>query len=96
VSSGLIRSSTNRYKPRRPGPATLEHHVKEISQSRARFGYLRFHVRAVSCAPLFSLSGAATLNTVGDESFGRRNIEAAIKSNRFQLVACEPRRASAV
>ena len=33
-----------RYKSRRPGPAAFEQRIKEICQTRIRFGYWRVHV----------------------------------------------------
>ncbi|TWG91974.1 putative transposase [Mesorhizobium sp. J18] len=35
---------TYRYKSRRPGQAALEQRIKEICQTRVRFGYRRVHV----------------------------------------------------
>lgn len=35
---------TYRYKSRRPGQATLEQRIREIGQTRVRFGYRREHV----------------------------------------------------
>ena len=32
------------YKSRRPGQAALEHRIKEICQTRVRYGYRRVHV----------------------------------------------------
>jgi putative transposase len=36
--------TTYRYKSRRPGQAALEQRIKEICQTRVRFGYRRVHV----------------------------------------------------
>lgn len=40
----LIDTSTYHYKSRRPGQAELEHRIKEICQTRVRYGYRRVHV----------------------------------------------------
>jgi putative transposase len=37
-------TSTYHYKSRRPGQAALEHRIKEICQTRVRYGYRRVHV----------------------------------------------------
>ena len=42
-SSRSIRS-TYHYKSRRPGQAALEERIKEICQTRVRYGYRRVHV----------------------------------------------------
>jgi putative transposase len=39
-----IDTSTYHYKSRRPGQAGLEHRIKEICQTRVRYGYRRVHV----------------------------------------------------
>jgi len=39
-----IDTSTYHYKSRRPGQADLEHRIKEICQTRVRYGYRRVHV----------------------------------------------------
>lgn len=39
-----VDTSTYRYKSRRPGQAALEHRIKEICQTRVRYGYRRVHV----------------------------------------------------
>ena len=36
--------STYHYRPRRPGQADLEQRIKEICQTRVRYGYRRVHV----------------------------------------------------
>ena len=36
--------STYHYKSRRPGQAALEQRVREICQTRVRYGYRRIHV----------------------------------------------------
>jgi len=36
--------STYHYKSRRPGQADLENRIKEICQTRVRYGYRRVHV----------------------------------------------------
>ena len=87
----VFRADTFVYTPLQvssPGQAALEHLIKRFPRVvHASAIYAFICCCAVSGAPLFGLSGAATFNTVGDELFGPRNIEAAIKSNRFQLVA---------
>ena len=40
----LFDPKTYRYKSRRPGQAALEQRIKEICQTRVRFGYRRVHV----------------------------------------------------
>ena len=40
----LFDPKTYRYKSDRPGQATLEQRIKEICQTRVRFGYRRVHV----------------------------------------------------
>ena len=40
----LVDTSTYHYKSRRPGQAALEHRIKEICQTRVRYGYRRVHV----------------------------------------------------
>src|SRR5215467_10263086 len=37
-------TSTYHYKSRRPGQAVLEQRIKEICQTRVRYGYRRVHV----------------------------------------------------
>ncbi len=39
-----VDTSTYHYKSRRPGQAALESRIKEICQTRVRFGYRRIHV----------------------------------------------------
>src|SRR5260221_10788099 len=39
-----VDTSTYHYKSRRPGQAALEGRIKEICQTRVRFGYRRIHV----------------------------------------------------
>ena len=39
-----IDTSTYHYKSRRPGQAVLERRIKEICQTRVRYGYRRVHV----------------------------------------------------
>jgi len=39
-----IDTSTYHYKSRRPGQAGLEQRIKEICQTRVRYGYRRVHV----------------------------------------------------
>ena len=40
----LVDTSTYHYKSRRHGQAPLEHRIKEICQTRVRYGYRRVHV----------------------------------------------------
>jgi putative transposase len=40
----LVDTSTYHYKSRRPGQAGLEQRIKEIWQTRVRYGYRRVHV----------------------------------------------------
>ena len=40
----LVDTSTYHYKSRRPGQAGLEQRIKEICQTRVRYGYRRVHV----------------------------------------------------
>ena len=40
----LFDTSTYHYKSRRPGQAVLEQRIKEICQTRVRYGYRRVHV----------------------------------------------------
>ncbi len=40
----LVDTSTCHYKSRRPGQAALERRIKEICQTRVRYGYRRVHV----------------------------------------------------
>jgi len=40
----LIDTSSYHYKSRRPGKAVLEQRIKEICQTRVRYGYRRVHV----------------------------------------------------
>jgi putative transposase len=40
----LVDTSTYHYKSRRPGQAALQHRIKEICQTRVRYGYRRVHV----------------------------------------------------
>jgi putative transposase len=40
----LIDPKNHRYRSRRPGQAHLEHRIKEICQTRIRYGYRRLHV----------------------------------------------------
>ena len=40
----LVDTSTYHYKSRRPGQAALEQRIKEICQTRVRYGYRRVHV----------------------------------------------------
>jgi hypothetical protein len=40
----LLDTSTYHYKSRRPGQAGLEQRIKEICQTRVRYGYRRVHV----------------------------------------------------
>lgn len=40
----LVDTSTYHYKSRRPGQAHLEQRIKEICQTRVRYGYRRVHV----------------------------------------------------
>jgi putative transposase len=40
----LIDTSSYHYKSRRPGQAVLEQRIKEICQTRVRYGYRRVHV----------------------------------------------------
>ena len=46
-----VDTSTYHYKSRRPGQATLEGRIREICQTRIRYGYRRIHVllRRVFC-----------------------------------------------
>jgi putative transposase len=39
-----VDTSTYQYKSRRPGQASLEQRIKEICQTRLRYGYRRVHV----------------------------------------------------
>jgi putative transposase len=39
-----VDTSTYHYKSRRPGQAGLEHRIREICQTRVRYGYRRVHV----------------------------------------------------
>ena len=39
-----VDTSTYHYKSRRSGQAVLEHRIKEICQTRVRYGYRRVHV----------------------------------------------------
>jgi putative transposase len=39
-----IDTSTYHYKSRRPGQAHLEQRIREICQTRVRYGYRRIHV----------------------------------------------------
>ena len=45
----LVDTSTYHYKSRRPGQAALEQRIKEICQTRVRYGYRRVHV--MNCTP---------------------------------------------
>ena len=40
----LVDTSTYHYRSRRPGQAALEQRIKEICQTRVRYGYRRIHV----------------------------------------------------
>ena len=40
----LVDTSTHHYKSRRPRQAALEQRIKEICQTRVRYGYWRVHV----------------------------------------------------
>jgi putative transposase len=40
----LFDTSSYHYKSRRPGQAVLEQRIKEICQTRVRYGYRRVHV----------------------------------------------------
>ena len=40
----MFDTSSYHYKSRRPGQAVLEHRIKEICQTRVRYGYRRVHV----------------------------------------------------
>lgn len=40
----LVDTSTYHYKSRRPGQAGLQQRIKEIAQTRVRYGYRRVHV----------------------------------------------------
>lgn len=40
----LVDTSTYHYKPRRRGQADLEKRIKEICETRVRYGYRRVHV----------------------------------------------------
>lgn len=40
----MVDTSSYHYKSRRPGQAVLEHQMKEICQTRVRYGYRRIHV----------------------------------------------------
>ena len=40
----LVDTSTYHYKSRRPRQADLEQRIKEICQTRVRYGYRRVHV----------------------------------------------------
>ena len=40
----LCDTSTYHYKSRRPGQAHLEQRIREICQTRVRYGYRRVHV----------------------------------------------------
>jgi len=40
----LLDTSTHHYRSRRPGQAGLEQRIKEICQTRVRYGYRRVHV----------------------------------------------------
>lgn len=40
----LMDTSSYHYKPRRPGQAVLQQRIKEIGQTRMRYGYRRVHV----------------------------------------------------
>ena len=40
----LVNTSTYHYKPRRRGQADLEKRIKEICETRARYGYRRVQV----------------------------------------------------
>ncbi len=40
----LVDTSTYHYKSRRPGQAPLEQRIREICQTRVRYGYRRVHV----------------------------------------------------
>ncbi len=40
----MVETSTYHYKSRRAGQADLEHRIKEICQTRVRYGYRRVHV----------------------------------------------------
>ena len=40
----LLDTSSYHYKSRRPGQAVLEQRIKEICQTRVRYGYRRVHV----------------------------------------------------
>ena len=42
----LIDTSTYHYKSRRARQADLEHRIREICQTRVRYGYRRVHVLA--------------------------------------------------
>jgi hypothetical protein len=51
-----IDTSSYHYKPRRPGQAVLESRIREICQTRVRYGYRRVHVllRRDGCSPPFN------------------------------------------
>jgi putative transposase len=40
----LVDTFTYHYKSRRPGQAALEQRIKDICQTRVRYGYRRVHV----------------------------------------------------
>ena len=40
----MVGKSTFHYKPRRRGQADLEKRIKEIAETRMRYGYRRVHV----------------------------------------------------
>ena len=40
----MLDPMTYRYTSRRPGQATLEQRIREICQTRVRFGYRRVHL----------------------------------------------------
>jgi putative transposase len=41
----LLDTSTYHYKSRRPGQAGLELRIREICQTRVRYGYRRVHIQ---------------------------------------------------
>jgi putative transposase len=53
-----VDTSTYHYKSRRPGQAHLEQRIKEICQTRVRYGYRRVHV--VLCREGFGLNHKKT------------------------------------
>src|SRR5215472_6911939 len=67
----LFDTSTFHYKSRRPGQAVLEQRIKEICQTRVRYGYRRVHV--LLCREGWRINQKKTRRVYGELGLQLRN-----------------------